>query len=112
VNYIIECGIKSRPALGKIFGGKMKLGQRIKDKVSGFTGIAVSRTEFLNGCVRISIQPPLDKEGKLPDEKWFDIQQLEIIDEGISVASKDTGGPGSTKIPQGLRCSVPTSRKL
>jgi hypothetical protein len=84
----------------------MKLGQRLKDKVSGFTGIATSRTEFLNGCVRIALSPPVDKEGKMVDERWFDMQQLELVDDGIlpkeepeAVQRMATGGPQDSVVP-------------
>jgi len=80
----------------------IKLGQEVKDLVSGFTGIAVAKDEWLNGCLRYGIQGKVDKEGKLPDPKWIDAVQLEIIGEGIFVVKKKTGmqnpsGPRSYK---------------
>jgi len=89
---------------------KIVLGKKYKDKVSGFTGIAISCSTFLNGCSRIGIQSPIDEKGKLPDEKWFDDMQLELVDEGIVdsvpkvVEKARTGGPGSgTSMPDGMR---------
>jgi hypothetical protein len=58
---------------------QIELGDEVKDIVSGFTGIATARTEFLNGCVRISIDPPVDKDGKPVDGKWFDVEQVEVM---------------------------------
>ena len=57
----------------------VELGQRVRDKVSGFEGIVVGRAEWLNGCVRCELQPMLDKEGKLPEAQWIDEPQLEVI---------------------------------
>ena len=73
---------------------KIKLGSEVEDKVSGFTGIAVARIMYLNGCARISVQPKIDKEGKLPISEYFDEPQLTVVtSKVVSKGSKDTGGP-------------------
>lgn len=73
---------------------KVTLGDKVKDKVSGFTGIAVSCHSYLNGCNRITVQPAIDKEKRLPDSATFDEPQLEIITKKkIKQGSKLTGGP-------------------
>ena len=83
---------------------EIKLGMKARDKVTGFEGIIVSRTEFLNGCVRYSIQPELNKKDKtIPSEAWFDEQQIEIISKGVMMEQRKTGGPTSCKVPKGLR---------
>lgn len=61
---------------------RIELGDEVKDLVSGFKGIAVARTEFLNGCVRLSIAPPIDSDGKHVDERWFDQEQIDLIQRG------------------------------
>ena len=75
---------------------KVKLGQEVRDKVTGFQGIAISITEYLQGCKRIEVQPKVDKDGKLMDMACFDEPQLEIVGSGI-LAEKDiikkSGGP-------------------
>lgn len=82
----------------------MKLGSELRDKVSGIKGIAVSKTEFLNGCVRYSIQPkPTKKDGTIPAELWFDEKQLEIVGKGIVIEQRKTGGPTTMSPPKGLR---------
>lgn len=58
----------------------IQLGDRVRDKVSGFVGIASARLEFLNGCIRIDVIPPVDKEGKRVDGATFDLDQLEVVD--------------------------------
>lgn len=78
---------------------EIKLGMKVKDTVSGLTGIAIARTEWLNGCTRYGIQPPVDSDGKVPASHWVDEPQIEIVDEGITVKSTKTGGP-SPSIPQ------------
>lgn len=64
---------------------KIKLGQRVKDLVSGFVGMTTARTEYLNGCIQFSVTPPVDKEGKKPDGIWFDEEQLEYVGPGITL---------------------------
>lgn len=73
----------------------VKLGDEVKDTVSGFQGVAVARHMYLNGCHRISVQPPVDKDGKLPDTQSFDEPQLVVVEKSVTVEeeSKNTGGP-------------------
>lgn len=71
----------------------IKLGEKAKDTVSGFEGICVARTEWLNGCWRITLQPKVDKEGKCGDNVTFDEPQLKVIGKGVREGEHKTGGP-------------------
>lgn len=72
---------------------KIKLGEKYRDTVSGFEGTAVSRSEFLNGCVRYGLLG-LSKDGGEPPELVFDEQQLEEVKTGRKpAATASTGGP-------------------
>lgn len=76
----------------------VKLGDEVRDKVSGFTGIAVSKHTYLNGCDRFSVQPKLKKgEDKLPDTASFDAPQLEVLKTAAvdppTPITRRTGGP-------------------
>ena len=55
----------------------VELGDRVKDGVTGFEGIATAATTFLNGCRRIMIQAPA-YDGKWQDERWVDEPQLSV----------------------------------
>lgn len=58
----------------------IQLGQRVRDRITGFQGIAESRHEYLNGCVRYGIQPEgLDKDDKMKEVKVIDEPQLEVV---------------------------------
>ncbi|MBI2625387.1 MAG: hypothetical protein HYW70_03595 [Candidatus Nealsonbacteria bacterium] len=61
---------------------KAKLGDLVKDRVSGFKGIAVALHRYLNGCDRISVQPMVEKDGKLPESKTFDAPDLKVVQRG------------------------------
>ena len=72
----------------------VNLGDKVKDTVSGFIGIAMSCTTYLNGCDRIAVQPSIDKSGKLPDYQTFDEPQLKVVGKKkVPQGSKFTGGP-------------------
>ena len=53
---------------------KFALGDRVKCKMTGFKGTINAINLNLNGCVRYSIQPDVDKDGKMPDAYYFDEQ--------------------------------------
>jgi hypothetical protein len=72
----------------------VRLGASVTDSISGFTGIAVSRTEYLYGCVRVGVEPGNLKDGKPGETQYFDEQRL-------STASKaKSGGPGAVPPPR------------
>ncbi len=58
---------------------EIKLGDKVRCKITGFTGIAVAKTEFLNGCVQWNILPKAGKDGKMPEEIGIDKQSLELL---------------------------------
>jgi hypothetical protein len=75
------------------------LGQRLKDKVTGLTGIATAVTLHINGCAHYRVVSEVSKEGKIFVED-LDPQFLELIDEGVAELVEDTvdlteetGGP-------------------
>lgn len=57
------------------------LGRNAKDRVTGFTGVIVTVSFDLFGCVQAVLSPPVDKDGKKPDGHWFDVNRLELVDE-------------------------------
>lgn len=72
----------------------IKLGSFVKDQITTVEGVAVSRLEYLNGCVRYEVQPQELKDGKPVSSTWVDYQQLEVIHEAKTEDVKDRpGGP-------------------
>jgi len=57
----------------------VELGDKVKDSVTGFTGVAIGRTQWLYGCDRIIVQPPVGKDGKLGETGQFDEPSLVVI---------------------------------
>lgn len=60
---------------------EIKLGQKVKDTITGFEGIALGRTEWLYGCVRVTVQPQQLFEGKTIEPEVFDEPQLVVVEE-------------------------------
>ena len=58
----------------------IELGSKVRDRVTGFTGIAVAATQWITGCRRITVQPEgTDKDGKVRETVCFDEPMLEVI---------------------------------
>jgi hypothetical protein len=81
---------------GKIMTFNIKLGQKVRDKVTGFEGTAVARTEWLYGCVRFGVQSDKLKEGAPIELQTFDEGGLEVIKEEKEPSRKKTGGDHPT----------------
>ena len=71
----------------------MKLGDIVKDTVTDFEGMVVARHEYLNGCVRFSLQPRGLHDGKLIEPQTFDVEQLVLIKAAEARSVRPTGGP-------------------
>jgi hypothetical protein len=69
----------------------IKLGQEVRDVVTGFEGIATSKVEYINGCVQFGVQPKA-ADGKFPESVYLDHQRLQVMGDGPVMPSSDTGG--------------------
>lgn len=70
------------------------LGDEVVDLVSGFKGIITGKSEFLNGCARVCVQPKVGKDGKHPESMWFDDPQVKVTSvRKVKRGPVDTGGP-------------------
>lgn len=55
------------------------LGQQVKDVMTGFTGTAVSRIEYVSGCVQYGVKPKYNEaemKGTYPPTEYIDEGQL------------------------------------
>lgn len=60
------------------------LGKEVKDKITGFKGIATSVHGYLTGCTQYGVQPPVDEKGVVPASQWFDDGRLEVVGPGVT----------------------------
>jgi hypothetical protein len=72
---------------------EIKLGNKVRDLVTGYEGIVIARVEYLNGCVQFGVKgQAVNNDTK--DSQFIDHEQLEKIDDGITevVQQRKTGG--------------------
>jgi len=79
------------------------LGDFARDRLTGFEGVVIGVTQWLNACRHIGIKPEgLDKDGKPRETQWFDEPQVEVKAREYfkpdPVDADATGGP----VPSGL----------
>lgn len=73
---------------------KINLGDKARDRVSGFEGVCVAQTQWISGCARLTLQPPTGKDGKIPDAQTFDEPMLELVKANtIPMGPTRSGGP-------------------
>lgn len=54
------------------------LGTKVRDKITGFTGIVTGYVTYITGCNQALVAPQAGKDGSLKESAWFDEQRLEI----------------------------------
>ena len=57
-----------------------KLGQKVRDIITGFEGVATGRCEYITGCNQILVAPRVKDDGTKPDPQWLDEDRLEVTD--------------------------------
>lgn len=61
------------------------LGTRVRDRITGFSGVVTGFVQYISGCNQALVSPGVDKDGKLMETNWFDIQRLERTDDSLIV---------------------------
>ena len=68
---------------------KFELGMILKDKITGFQGVAMAHTEYLTECVHYGICSQSLQNGKPIEWEWFDEARLILVnDEKIEKESR------------------------
>lgn len=68
------------------------LGERYRDTITEFEGVAVVEMRHLNGCKQYVLEPGLDEDGKLRPQAAFDEQRLVEAETGERVATEAPPG--------------------
>ncbi len=71
---------------------KLNNGDRVKDPISGFSGIVTCRLEYLNGCTRIQVNSEKLDAGRPIDSQYFDEPQLVLVKKNVHGGVNNTGG--------------------
>ena len=72
----------------------IELGDKVRDRVSGLEGIAVTKLEYMNGCIQYSVTAKI-KKGETEITTWnIDQEQIEVMSQKkVKVKRKPSGGP-------------------
>jgi hypothetical protein len=91
---------------------KFELGVLVKDRVSGFEGVVIARTEWLYNCARYVVQPrSVDKDGKPKGAEVFDEEQLyKAARKPLEIRPGVFAGKKATKVDHGGLMPAPTRR--
>ena len=79
----------------------VKIGDKVRDKVTGFEGIAYGRWECMTGCVSFDVHPPA-KDGKMLASAWVDESRLEVVKAravSVTIKEREPAGPCSLNPP-------------
>lgn len=60
---------------------------RVRDRITGFEGVITGISQFVTGCARATVQPPMsdkvrEEGGKMPDAWFIDVLTLEMVELG------------------------------
>lgn len=69
-------------------------GDRVKDRISGFKGVVINRTEWINGCRRYAVQGEGMHDGLPLDAISLDEEQLERAGKPLKLARPAGLPPG------------------
>lgn len=69
------------------------LGAKYRDRITKFEGVATGFVQYISGCNQVLLAPDVDKEGKLRDSQWFDVQRIERQVEPV-ISLDNTTTPG------------------
>ena len=82
----------------------IKVGQRVKDRVSGLQGIATQKATYMNGCVSFLVVPALectDIGQTAPESNWIDFTRLQVLGDGLLEIAAVTPPAENGKRPGG-----------
>jgi len=81
------------------------LGDKVRDTITGYTGVVIGITFWLNGCARIMIQGDRLKDGLPTESQCIDEVQLKVLKpRKVARGPSEPGGP----IPRPTREPKPT----
>ena len=90
-------------AAKKATSGTPTLGDLVRDKITGFEGIVVAETRWLNNCVRLSVQSRKLKDDQKPVDMTFDITDIELLEKDPLGYRKPEGGKTGGPRPDPVR---------
>ena len=81
----------------------IKLGDEVKDLITGYEGIVIARIDYLNGCVQYGVKARV-KDAALKEAEYIDKDQLVRLGPGLNKADNakvEEGEEPETGAPRG-----------
>jgi len=76
-------------------GTNVKLGDRARDRITGFEGIVTTHVRYLTGCDAVWLRASANEDGKAR-EQWAHVPVLELVDDNpLEVKSMPKDVPAS-----------------
>ena len=73
---------------------EIELGDKVKCIITGFVGVAISKTEYINGCIQYDVVPKVGKDNKVIEGIGIDQESLKLVSKKKKkIVRSDTGGP-------------------
>lgn len=70
----------------------------VEDRSTGFKGTVLGRTDYANGCTQFLVKPRVDKDGKMQEGVWIDVQHLKVTKSATPAPKpRRVGGPSSAQ---------------
>lgn len=85
------------------------LGTKVRDRVTGFSGVVSSVSFDLYGCVQAVVTPHVDDKGEIKDGRWFDTSRLEVVN-GVPVMDLPTWMPAEMATAESPSVRGPESK--
>lgn len=81
-----------------------KLGSKVRDRITGFTGLAVASAEWVSGYTTVNIESDQLKDGVPIGQHTFEMDRVELVEPGVPKVAPQSqaisGGPQND--PKGL----------
>lgn len=83
----------------------IKLGNIVKDAVTGYTGIAYNKTFYMNGNVQFLVQPEA-KDNIYPDAISLDWHTLDVVSEGVAARAPEMTQDRNIELGTEVECMI------
>lgn len=80
----------------------IKLGEEVREVVTGFEGVVTGRAEYLSGCHQLLVAPKVKADGAYAEGHWFDEQRLVVKVGSVPIVLDNSQTPG---------CDTPAPRR-
>lgn len=83
----------------------IKLGNRVRDMITGYTGIVTGQVEYLSGNTQFTLTPE-SKDDKYPDSITLDYHTLEVVDKAFEDKVTEQTFKSDVKLGNRVKCLI------